>query len=97
MTTNEPKPCPLSNGGSELSCERYQTQRDCEPCTNPQPEFLTVDDLAARWSLSVSMIRKLIRSGELRATHFGSAVRISTAEADRFIRERSQGGDNVLG
>ena len=65
---------------------------------NTEPEFLTVDDLAARWSLSVSMIRKLIAAGELNVTRFGSAVRISTAEADRFIQSRStNGGDNVLG
>lgn len=69
-----------------------------------EPEFFTVDDLAARWSLSASMIRKLIREGELRATHFGAAVRIAAVEAERFVRSRSaatevqptEGGGNVL-
>ncbi len=78
-------------GGYDLNRDNSQNA-----AADVSPEFLTVDDLAARWSLSVSFIRKLIRNGELQATHFGSAVRIAVAEADRFIRE-SQGGGNGLG
>lgn len=38
--------------------------------------FFAVEELAERWRISPSMVRKLIRLGELEIVRFGVAVRI---------------------
>jgi excisionase family DNA binding protein len=50
---------------------------------------VTVRQLAARWSVSTTFVRAAIARGSLRATRFGRAVRVATAEAERFAAERT--------
>ena len=52
--------------------------------------FFTIYELASRWNIAASTIRKDIRAGALRATRFGtSCVRISLAEIERYIALRT--------
>ncbi len=44
----------------------------------------TVDTLAKRWGCSPGMIRKRIKSGEIRVFRLGALIRIPNAEVERF-------------
>jgi excisionase family DNA binding protein len=44
--------------------------------TPPPPQFLSVDEAAARLGMSPKTIRRLIDSGELPAVRVGSSIRI---------------------
>ncbi len=44
----------------------------------------TVDSLAKRWGCSPGMIRKRIKSGEIRVFRLGALIRIPSAEVERF-------------
>lgn len=46
--------------------------------------FLTVGELAARWSVSKRSVERLIRTGRLETTKIGRAVRIALTEVLRF-------------
>jgi len=50
-----------------------------------QPEFLTVDDVAAELGLSSKQVRRLIKSGALAHHRFGRLLRISRADLDCYI------------
>jgi excisionase family DNA binding protein len=50
---------------------------------------LTIGELAHRWGLSPTFIRRAIWSGKLRITRFGRAIRISIEDADRFAEGHS--------
>jgi excisionase family DNA binding protein len=47
--------------------------------------MFTVKELAAAWKRSERTIRRLIKSGELRAHRIGSAVLIAEDDADVFL------------
>jgi len=48
------------------------------------PAYLTVSQVAERWSVSENFVRRLIWDGELTATCFGRAVRVSREEVSRY-------------
>jgi len=47
------------------------------------PRYLTVPEIARRWRISISMVRKLIREGLARD---GRRVRLSTVRIGRAVR-----------
>ena len=49
-----------------------------------QPDYFTIPELAQRWKLSESTVRRKIRTGELKPIYIGRAVRIERSEAERL-------------
>jgi excisionase family DNA binding protein len=54
---------------------------------NKQTHF-KINELARRWSVSHTFIRRAIWNGQLKATRFGRAIRISIREADRYAESQ---------
>ncbi len=52
--------------------------------------FLSPKDLAERWRVSVAMLYKLARNGELPAMRIGKTVRFKAADVDAYERSQSQ-------
>ncbi len=46
--------------------------------------YLTIQDVAARWKLSVPTVRRMIARGEVSTVNIGRAVRIERVEIERF-------------
>lgn len=63
--------------------KKKQTQQTQQ---QTQKTHITVDELAQRWSISSISIRRMVWSGELKATYFGRAIRIPVEEIDRYLR-----------
>ena len=55
-----------------------------------QKLFLTVSELADRWSVSKAHIRRMYLRGDIKATRLGGAVRISLTEVERVESEFTQ-------
>ncbi len=50
--------------------------------------MLTPKQLAARLSLSLSMVYRLLSSGELECYRFGSAYRVSEEQLNQFLQRQ---------
>ena len=50
-------------------------------------DLLKVTEVQARLGVSESMVRKLVRRGDLAAVRIGSAVRVPADDVDRYLRE----------
>ena len=50
--------------------------------------MLTPKQLAARLSLSLSMVYRLLSSGELECYRFGSAYRVSEEQLNQFLQKQ---------
>ncbi|AOD21322.1 hypothetical protein IM25_06540 [Rhodococcus sp. p52] len=50
-------------------------------------KYLSVKDLAVRWSCHRSIIYRQINAGNLAALHIGQAIRIAISEVERFEAE----------
>jgi hypothetical protein len=48
------------------------------------PAFFNVPDLKNRWRLSERQVRRILASGALTQTRFGSAVRVAVGEVLRY-------------
>lgn len=61
------------------------------------PAFLKIDDVAARWNVSIRTVRALVASGELRAVRIGPrTVRVpmdAVAEAEKPYTGDRFGGE----
>ena len=55
------------------------------------PDFLTVDQVAARLGVSVKTIRRWVQNGDLAHHRFGRQVRISPTDLRSFTEARRQG------
>lgn len=68
-----------------------RTERDAAK-EQTEPKYFTIDELAARWRISRSMVRKVIHEGlpggedrvRLRVVRIGRAVRVPAAAAAAF-------------
>lgn len=49
-----------------------------------QSDYFTIDELADRWKLSQSTVRRKIKTGELVTVRIGRAVRIERTEIERI-------------
>lgn len=58
---------------------------------NTNHTHLTVDEVASRWRVSPTFVRRAIWSGQISATRFGRAVRVPVAEAERFAESLTPG------
>lgn len=58
--------------------------------TGVQQKFFTITNIAERWQLSLSTIRRMIDRGELKTTRFGNSVRISLEEVQRHETDSQQ-------
>ena len=50
-----------------------------------EPEYLTVEEIAARLRLSRMTVYRLIRSGELPASMFGRSMRVKAVDLAAYI------------
>ncbi len=48
-----------------------------------QADYFTISELADRWKLSQSTVRRKIKAGELATVRIGRAVRIDRSEIER--------------
>lgn len=53
-------------------------------------QFLTVDDVAKRLKLSDGMVRKMVSSGMIPHTRFGTSIRFNPEVFERWIAEQSK-------
>jgi excisionase family DNA binding protein len=58
------------------------------PGQSPEPEFLTVREIAHRWKISRRQVDRYIKSGELKAHYFGRSIRISMEDVLLFELRR---------
>ena len=54
-------------------------------------DFFSIQDLADRWRVSTSTVRRLIARGELAKVYVMAQVRIEGAEVERWEREARKG------
>jgi excisionase family DNA binding protein len=53
--------------------------------TIPYPQFLTVEEVAKALRVVPLTVRRLIKSGKLKASHVGRRVRIRPADLDKYL------------
>lgn len=56
-----------------------------KPKTEP---LLTLQDLAARWQVSLKSVRRIVARGELKVHRIGAQVRVSPEDADTYEKLR---------
>lgn len=59
------------------------------PKTENSVTHLSVRELAARWSVSENMVRRLVWKQEIPCTRLGRAIRISVKDAERYAAKRT--------
>jgi len=59
--------------------------------------FYKISEVAERLSLGRTATYQLINAGKIQVVRFGSAVRISAAEIERFEKEAAEAGSVSLG
>ncbi|MHB8732040.1 MAG: helix-turn-helix domain-containing protein [bacterium] len=60
--------------------------------TRRQPGFLTPEEVAAALRVSPSVVRRLLRRGDLPSVRVGRAWRVDEEDLRRWIRRRRHGG-----
>ena len=55
-------------------------------------DFFTVGEIAEKLKVSYKSVYRWVQAGELAAYKFGTDWRIGTADLERFIEQRRQGG-----
>jgi excisionase family DNA binding protein len=58
--------------------------------------YLTIQDVAARWKISVPTVRRMIARGEVSPVRIGRAVRIEYGEIERFEKDRRQADHDLI-
>ncbi len=53
--------------------------------------FFTVPEVARRWNVSLSFVRRLLAKGDLKKTYFGRSVRIAEQDVERYERAAREG------
>jgi excisionase family DNA binding protein len=66
-------------------CERFENERSSRMKTEPLLKFYTVNQVADALGVSPRTVRRRIKSGDLVAHHFGTAVRIAESDLEAFI------------
>ena len=54
----------------------------------PKQTVLRLEEVAARWGMSVKWLRKRIWAGEIKAVKYGALVRVPIEEVIRYERSR---------
>jgi excisionase family DNA binding protein len=55
--------------------------------TEKNKQVFTCEEAAQSAAISLAMVRKLIRTGKLRAVRIGRCVRVPASELDRIVHE----------
>ena len=58
--------------------------------------YLTIQDVAARWKISVPTVRRMIARGEVSPVRIGRAVRIEHSEIERFEMGRRHADHDLI-
>ncbi|MDS4028623.1 MAG: helix-turn-helix domain-containing protein [Candidatus Contendobacter sp.] len=58
--------------------------------------YLTIQEVAARWKISVPTVRRMIAHGEVASVHIGRAVRIERSEIERFESSRRRADRDLI-
>ncbi len=58
--------------------------------------YLTIQDVAARWKISVPTVRRIIGRGEVSAVNIGRAVRIERSEIERYEARRRHADSDLI-
>jgi len=58
--------------------------------------YLTIQDVATRWKISVPTVRRMIARGEVSSVHIGRAIRFERGEIERFERNRRQADRDLI-
>ena len=58
--------------------------------------YLTIQDVAARWKISVPTVRRMIARGEVSPVRIGRVVRIEYGEIERFERGRRHADRDLI-
>jgi excisionase family DNA binding protein len=53
--------------------------------TIPYPQFLTIPQVAKALQVVPLTVRRLIKSGKLKASHVGRRIRIRPADLDKYL------------
>lgn len=53
------------------------------------PEILTVPDIAKRLKISRQMVYKLVKDGQLRCYHIGTAIRVTRDQFLAYLAEQA--------
>lgn len=79
---------PAGGGASRLSAVTGNLG-SASPSVNA---FLTLAELAARWRIHRSTVRRMIRKRDLAAIQIGSLLRVPLVEVQRYERRQAIGG-----
>jgi len=69
-------------------CAPSKHEMESQVKTEPLTKFYTVAQVADALGVSVRTVRRRIKSGDLVAHHFGTAVRIAEADLKAFIARK---------
>jgi excisionase family DNA binding protein len=58
--------------------------------------YLTIQEVAARWKISVPTVRRMIVHGQVSPVHIGRAVRIERSEIERFEIGRRRANRDLI-
>jgi excisionase family DNA binding protein len=58
--------------------------------TSDLDPFFTLQDLAARWRISLKSVRRIVARGELKVHRFGNQIRVSPEDAAAY-EKRNRG------
>lgn len=53
-------------------------------------QYISANDLAARWSVHVNTVRNMIKRGDLKSIFFGNNRRVPLSEVERFEKEHKE-------
>ena len=72
---------PLSTGDTEAAAGRGEDRRH----RHDQIKFFTISEVAERLGVATRTVRRWIKSGDLVAHHFGTALRNAESDLKAFI------------
>lgn len=58
--------------------------------------YLTIQEVAVRWKLSVPTVRRMIARGEISTVNIGRAIRIEGVEIERFEAGRRHADRDLI-
>lgn len=73
------------------------SEKGVEARSAPAPKFLTIAEVATRWSMSERFVQQLAQAGEIASTRFGRRVHIPMRAVETYERANTrEPGDRRL-
>lgn len=60
-----------------------------------EPEYLTMNEIAAKLRVSVSFVGREVKAGRLRGTRLGRSVRVRVAAFEQYRKDREEAEANA--